>query len=235
MSPGETFVKTWRLVNAGSCAWSREYAVVYFSGVDMAARREDLLRAPISPGESMDISLDMVAPSDPGSYQGNYKLRGGSGQLFGIGPEGGSPFWVRIVVVAEETLIPTTSLLTPTPTIALFNSGSVTLAIDQSYDLDSSALGLGTGDDLLLRLTDERLEWVPLNGARVLVQGALEPGVEDCKYAETSAEPLVLGAELEGSYLCVRTDRGLPARVYLTRILPTAPSIEIKFVVWAVP
>ena len=95
MAPGESFVKTWRLVNTGSCVWTREYAVVFFSGFDMGLRREEPFRNEVRPGESVDVSLDMVAPRDSGSYQGNYKLRGQADQFFGIGPEGSSPFWVR--------------------------------------------------------------------------------------------------------------------------------------------
>jgi hypothetical protein len=233
--PGESFVKTWRLVNAGTCVWSREYGLVFFSGFDMGFRREDLFRREVNPGESIEISLDMVAPREPGSYQGNYKLRGKSNQLFGIGPEGGSPFWVRIVVVAQETATPTPAPPSPTPTVAVLISGSVILQNEQPYDLDAASPGSGAGEDFVLRLNGESTEWVSLNGARVLAVGAVEPGVEVCKTAVMSAEPLVLGVELEGSYLCVRTDRGLPARVYLADFDPAVPSLDLQFVVWSVP
>jgi hypothetical protein len=233
--PGESFVKTWHLVNAGSCTWSQDFAVVYFSGVDMGFRREDAFRSEVRPGEGVDISMDMVAPNEAGSYQGNYKLRGSSGRLFGIGPEGGSPFWVRIEVVALETPSPTVPPPTLTPTAVVFISGSALVGDGQYFDLDTGTQGSGSGDDFLLRKSRDVLEWVPQNGARVLVQGAVEPKVEDCKSALSSAEPLALGVELEGSYLCVRTDQGLPARVYLAHIDPALPSLDLQFVVWSVP
>jgi hypothetical protein len=232
---GEIFVKTWRLVNAGSCTWSREYAVVYFSGEDMATRREDFLRGEVHPGESMDISFDMMAPLEPGSYQGNYKLRGLSGKLFGIGPEGDSPFWVRIVVIADETLTPTVPVPTLTPTVAVLTSGSVVLKASQSYDFDSAALSSGEGDDLMLRKNADTLEWISANGARVVIYGMVQPGVDDCKSADTYSEPLVLGVEREGSFFCVRTSRGLPAWVYLANVNPPGSSIDLQFGVWAVP
>jgi hypothetical protein len=53
----------------------------------------------IRPGEQVDIAVDMRAPDESGSYQGNWKLLNPFGQLFGIGPKGDAPFWVRISVI----------------------------------------------------------------------------------------------------------------------------------------
>ena len=62
----------------------------------------------------MEISVDMVGPAKAGTFQSNWKLRNAGGVLFGIGPNGDAPFWVRIVVVQKETRTPTA-----TPTITL--------------------------------------------------------------------------------------------------------------------
>jgi hypothetical protein len=40
------------------------------------------------PGQTVEITVDMVAPLKPGTYQGNWKLRNASNVLFGIGPNG---------------------------------------------------------------------------------------------------------------------------------------------------
>lgn len=233
--PGESFVKTWRLVNSGSCIWTREYALVYFSGTDLALRREDAFRVEVRPGQEVELSLDMVAPMSPGVYQGNYKLRANNGRLFGIGPEGGSPFWVRISVVPEETATPTLTLPTQTPTPQVLLSSSAVLEIDQSYDLDLAMSGPTAGDDLALQKNGDALEWVALNGARFLVQGTTQPSMEVCRSSPASADTLTLGIEMEGSYLCARTSRGLPARIMIVKRAPDQSTLEIQFTIWSIP
>src|ERR1044072_9305710 len=36
-APGAAFTKTWRLKNAGTCAWTTAYKLVYYSGEQMSA------------------------------------------------------------------------------------------------------------------------------------------------------------------------------------------------------
>jgi hypothetical protein len=52
----------------------------------------------VAPGGTIDLSVSLVAPGDPGAYQGFCKLRNSGGLLFGLG--GNSAFWVRIKVPA---------------------------------------------------------------------------------------------------------------------------------------
>jgi hypothetical protein len=49
-------------------------------------------------GKPVDVSIDLVAPSSDGIYQGNFELRNGEGVTVPIGTE--RVFWVRIVVGA---------------------------------------------------------------------------------------------------------------------------------------
>jgi hypothetical protein len=79
--------------------------------------------------------VDMVAPANSGTYQSNWKLRNAGGVLFGIGPNGDAPFWVRIIVVQTETSSPTpTPSLPPTltdtlePTLELTSTPTLTPA-----------------------------------------------------------------------------------------------------------
>jgi hypothetical protein len=92
----------------------------------------------------VDISVDMIAPATAGTYQGNWKLRNASNVFFGIGPGGGSPFWVRIVVSTSLTSVATTSASTTiTPTTpqpgGVQASGQRTLANNDGLDLDGTA------------------------------------------------------------------------------------------------
>jgi hypothetical protein len=118
MAPGESFSKTWRLENVGSCTWTRFYAVVFFSGNSLNAHQTNYLPAEVEPGETIDLTVDMEAPMEAGEYQSNWMLSNADGELFGIGPNGDAPFWARIIVVPSETETPTPTN-TPTPEVTL--------------------------------------------------------------------------------------------------------------------
>ncbi len=100
-TPGAAFTKTWRLKNSGSCAWTTSYNFVYYSGSQMSG--PTVLRLPrvVSPGETVDLALNMVAPPVEGVYRGNWILQNASGALFGIGKNATMPVWVEIRVAGE--------------------------------------------------------------------------------------------------------------------------------------
>ncbi len=107
--PGETFVKTWRLKNEGSCPWGAGFGVVFDSGDRMQAPDFVPLPATVLPGQTVDVSVTLRAPEDPGTYRGNFKLRSGDGQVFGLGEED-DPFYVEIVV-PKPTPVPRPDLV----------------------------------------------------------------------------------------------------------------------------
>jgi hypothetical protein len=97
VDPGETFVKTWRLKNAGSCTWTTGYYLVFTGGEPMGTPAEVSLPRQVAPGDTIDLSVSLTAPASGGTYRGDYKLRNESNQVFGLGPED-KPFWVQIQV-----------------------------------------------------------------------------------------------------------------------------------------
>ncbi|MFQ5616740.1 MAG: NBR1-Ig-like domain-containing protein [Anaerolineales bacterium] len=99
--PGESFVKTWRLKNTGTCTWTTNYAVVFDKGDSLGGPASfQLTNAEIAPGEEVDLSVNLTAPSEPGKYRGDWKLRNPAGQVFGLGKSGKSSFWVEIDVAS---------------------------------------------------------------------------------------------------------------------------------------
>ncbi len=104
VAAGETFVKTWRLQNAGTCTWTTAYAVVFAGGDRMGAPAAQPLPGSVAPGETVDISLSLTAPEDGGTYRGEFKLRNASNVIFGVGPQNGS-FWVQIKVPVATGLL----------------------------------------------------------------------------------------------------------------------------------
>lgn len=97
-SAGEVFEKTWRLKNAGATTWTTAYSLIFIDGELMGAPAMIPLSKEVPPGESIDISVSMVAPTKPGTYRGYWKLRNANGQIFGVGVNANEAIWVEIVV-----------------------------------------------------------------------------------------------------------------------------------------
>ena len=95
-NPGESFTKTWRLKNAGTCSWTTSYAVVFESGERMDGPTTQALTGNVNPGGTIDISVNLKAPASNGNYTGNWRLRKGSGVLF-------AKFFVAIKVGATSS------------------------------------------------------------------------------------------------------------------------------------
>ncbi len=68
------FTKTWRLKNIGTCTWTEEYDLVFVSGDQMDGDKSVPLEDTVRPGETVDVSVDLVAPEDPGEYLGRWQL-----------------------------------------------------------------------------------------------------------------------------------------------------------------
>lgn len=96
MTPGQAFTKTWRLKNIGTCAWTPSYAIAFSDGNAMSGPPSQALVGNVSPGQTIDISVNLTAPVSTGNYTGNWKLRDGSGVLFG-------KFYVQIKVQNPPT------------------------------------------------------------------------------------------------------------------------------------
>ncbi len=98
VKPGTSFRKTWRLKNNGSCTWTSDFALSFHSGTQMGAPDVKALGVNVLPGQTVDVSVDLVAPAAEGSYTGNFWLHSSDGVGFGWGPKASTPFWVKIVV-----------------------------------------------------------------------------------------------------------------------------------------
>jgi hypothetical protein len=97
-APGTSFVKSWRLQNVGSCTWSPDYQVVFVSGDRLNAPTAVSMPRFIQPGQTVDISIQMQAPSSAGSFEGFWKLVDPDGNIFGVGAAGDVAFSVVINV-----------------------------------------------------------------------------------------------------------------------------------------
>jgi len=97
--PGTAFNKTWRLKNIGTCAWSStDVSLIFDSGQNMGTSTSYPLPTTVNPGQTVDITVAMAAPSSAGHYFGYYKFKSTSGGVFGIGSTANKTFWVEINV-----------------------------------------------------------------------------------------------------------------------------------------
>jgi hypothetical protein len=238
IGPGDEFTKVWRLVNAGTCSWTQDYSIAVFSGESMNAPKSIQLPFTVAPGEVIDISIDMIAPMNAGTYQGNWKLLNASGEWFGIGPSGGAAFWVRIVVPQSTTITPSPTMLVPTntPTIMVQASGPATLFPGDRLNLDDLQLNSGSGDDLAYLLGEENEKFLGPQGSAVLSEfGMDQPEFDDCSSAPMYSLGLLIEELEQGVFLCYRTDLGLPGWLQYVDFNQNDYSLTIEIFTWALP
>ena len=108
MAPGQSFTKTWRVRNAGSCAWEAGFKFAFVGGEQMSGAIYTLPSS-VAVNAEIDISVAMIAPAKTGTLRGNWRMQTAAGQFFG------DEVFVQIVV-GGATLTPTKGAPTATPT-----------------------------------------------------------------------------------------------------------------------
>ena len=109
LQPGEGFVKTWSLLNTGTCTWTTAYGIDFASGDRMDGVITYVPRE-VEPGDSMEISVGLWAPTAPKTYTGYWRLKNADGTFFG------QLVYVQIVVPGgAATSAPTATLAEAAP------------------------------------------------------------------------------------------------------------------------
>jgi hypothetical protein len=102
MDKNESFTKTWRIKNTGTCTWDEDdYTIVYSGGTNLANKSSFPMPDDVTPGETIDISIAMKAPASNGTYTSSWVIKAENGSTFGVGGSGGSagvPFYALIKV-----------------------------------------------------------------------------------------------------------------------------------------
>lgn len=117
-NPNAPFIKTWRIKNVGTCTWSTSYSLIFDSGDKMGGPSSAALPNSVSPGQTVDLTINLTAPSSAGAYRGYWRFKNAGGVPFGIGADGTKSWWVDIRVTgptATPTVSPTPGGPTSTP------------------------------------------------------------------------------------------------------------------------
>ncbi len=117
MTSGQTFTKTWRVRNSGTCPWLAGFKLNFTSGEAMGGSSVSLA-GDVQPGNEINVSVPMTAPDTAGTYRGNWRMTDAIGTYFGdevyvLIIVGGSTATVTPNAPATPTLAATA---TPTPT-----------------------------------------------------------------------------------------------------------------------
>ncbi len=82
VTPGQEFVKTWKIRNTGICTWGDGYLPIYSHGEKMNGQPVPL-NSVVAPGQEVDVSVNFKAPTAIGRYVSAWKMVNPKGIPFG--------------------------------------------------------------------------------------------------------------------------------------------------------
>ena len=82
MSPGQDFLKTWRVKNSGACPWGAGYVLAYAGYSDQMSGQFVALNDVVQPGEEVEVSVQFKAPEDAGEYLSAWTMKNPQGVTF---------------------------------------------------------------------------------------------------------------------------------------------------------
>ena len=171
---GQGFNKIWRMKNNGTCAWDSTFQLVFIGGEAMTSYTAvNIAATPIN--GTVDILVPMTAPGSLGSHSGTWRIRTGTGTLFG------QAITVKINVVgsassssssfstsaSSSSSSATSSACSGSPTIASFSASpnSITLGSTSTLswgavtnadgvEIDNGVGGVGTPGTVIIAPTN---------------------------------------------------------------------------------
>jgi hypothetical protein len=115
----QSFTKTWRMKNTGTCTWNTNYKMIFASGSSMNSPATINLAGNVGPNEQVDLSLNLKAPGSAGAYSGVWKLMADNGEIYTL-----SGFSVAINVTAPAApLAPVVPVAHTAPLTAISGEG----------------------------------------------------------------------------------------------------------------
>lgn len=82
MSPGQDFIKTWRVKNTGACPWGAGYVLAYAGYADPMSGQFIAMNEVIQPGQEVEVSVQFKAPDVAGEYLSAWSMQNPQGVAF---------------------------------------------------------------------------------------------------------------------------------------------------------
>lgn len=104
VEPDKAFLKTWRVRNAGSCAWDGSYKLTFLSGEPMT----DVISVPLpetQPGADVDISVNLTTPAGVGGYTSNWQFVSPDGKVIPLVLSDQAYIWLKINVAQAPPVL----------------------------------------------------------------------------------------------------------------------------------
>ena len=184
---GEIFTKTWRFQNSGTCHWTG-YTINFLAGDRMNAPDSAPIPDTVA-GSTVDISLELTAPTANGSYSGYFTLKDAEGESINIGTE--KTFWLKIIV-GDGAQSPTS-----TPDGNSGDSSGNTTDTTASCDISENA---GYISQIQSLINDERQK----NGLPPLTINSLLTSAAKSHAADMACNSLLSHTGSDGSYVNTR-------------------------------
>jgi hypothetical protein len=92
MTPGQEFVKTWKIKNTGICAWGDGYGLIYAGYADAMSGKPAPLGTLVQVGQEVEVSVNFKAPIKVGEYTSAWQMANAKGIPFG------KALYIKIVV-----------------------------------------------------------------------------------------------------------------------------------------
>lgn len=148
MQPGHQFAAKWTLKNTGTAVWTGDFQVAYLNTAvsDTQNRTLDQMGAPavtslraltgrdrVQPGETVDVTMPLTAPTHVGAYAFHWQLRDAKGTPFG------NTRWLILGVSGDMV----TAVSPPTPSDQKVKFG-MNVNINDGHPMDAERMnGLG--------------------------------------------------------------------------------------------
>ncbi len=178
---GESFTKTWRLKNTGTCTWNTNYKLKFSSGDQMGGPSSQNLSMAVGPNEQVDFSVNLKAPASVGTYKGVWQIVDDNGGTFVYN------IWVEINVVEAATPA------MPDLTISEFSINPATPTQGENVHVRVRAHNAGTADSGAFKMEWYGLSTFSSPSCNWNVVGGLVAGgsvLMECDYSFASWYPL---------------------------------------------
>jgi uncharacterized protein YkwD len=217
VAAGETFTKTWRFKNTGTCHWSG-YTINYLAGDRMGA--PDSVPVPDTvTGSTVDVSLDLTAPTTDGSYSAYFTLKTADGESINVGTE--KTFWVKIIVGNPSTAPASTPTGTPSSGGTSGNASGVVANCDFSGNTSYTS-------QVESLINTERQK----NGLSTLTVNSLLATAAQGHSADMACNSMLSHSGSDGSYVNTRIAAAGYSASYSEEIIYAGGGPQIAFDWW---